>query len=222
MKKLIRDRDTKIGSKAGNTDGEKDSQVARRRYNPRIEGLIRQLGSCHEQNRAEAANTLMIIEHEDLIPAFAEALENSSESVQIAVTIIAGMIRDASIVPELIKAWHRKDSQLNKKDVIWALGEIRHVSAVPTLIEAFRSTNLDISEAASDALVKTGKEAVPLVAKELKSRDWSVQVCACEVLEKIGDESAIPALLVAAEDRNEMVRTSALGAVEEIRRKNEG
>ncbi|MBU0532613.1 HEAT repeat domain-containing protein, partial [Candidatus Micrarchaeota archaeon] len=218
MKKLMRSSNN--DGKSANRSGKPKTPLVEEPFKRRINNLIRTLGSSNSENRAEAANTLMAIEHEGLLPALIEALNDENELVQGAVTIILGILKDSSTTPALCKALENTDSLTIKRDILWTLGEIRDISSVPALVEAFTSTNPKVSEAASNALVKIGREVVPLVAKELKSRDWSVQVCAAEVLERIGDESAIPALLEAVRDKNEMVAVSALGAVEEIKRKN--
>ncbi len=189
-------------------------------FTRRINRLIEALGDLNNLKRGEAASTLMSMEHDGVTPVLVEALDSRNNRVQAAAIIILGMRHDDSAVPALCKALENSDFDLFKKDIAWALGEIRNTSAVPALVEAFTNIDPDVSEAACDALVKMGREVVPLVAEQLKSRDWSVQVCAAEALERIGDESAVPALLEAANDENEMVAVSALGAAREIRRKN--
>jgi len=188
-------------------------------FRRRISRLIEALGDLNNLKRGEAASTLLMMEHDGVTPALIEAIDSRNNRVQAAAIIILGMRHEDSAVPALCKALENNDFDLFKKDIAWALGEIRNTSAVPALVEAFTNVDPDVSEAACDALVKMGREVVPLVAEQLKSRDWSVQVCAAEALGRIGDESAVPALLEASNDKNEMVAVSALGAADEIRRK---
>ena len=129
------------------------------------------------------------------------------------------------VVPGLVEALRDKN-EFVRKEVATALGNMGPSAkeAIPALIDLLGEgrptgyTRADVGGAASEALGKIGKDAVPLLVKALKSRDTDVRTGAAYALAGIeaqakdatGDSTA------ALGDRDAGVRAAAACALGRI------
>ena len=100
-----------------------------------------------------------------------------------------------------------------------ALGEIKHKSAVPHLIQALKDPVWQVRGHAAEALGKIGHvSAVPNLAKALQGEKehFEVRWRAATALGKIGHESAVPHLVKALQDEYSPVREEAVEALGRI------
>ncbi len=97
-----------------------------------------------------------------------------------------------------------------------ALGNIKHESAVPFLIQTLKDKNKDVRRKAAWALGKIGHEsAIPHLIEALKDEDRGVRGYAVEALGEIKHESAVePLTQTILKDENENVRGKAVEALD--------
>ncbi len=91
-------------------------------------------------------------------------------------------------------------------------------NSIPHLVAALGDPRADVRNEAAVTLVEIGSAVVPAVAGSLSANDPHVQMKACEILGKFGDDAAstIPALLTLLQNDNEMVVRAATTALGEI------
>jgi len=126
------------------------------------------------------------------VPALIDVLRDDDPEIRRAACTVLGQIGNPTAVSELAKRLQDWVSDV-RIAACTALGQIRDPSAVTALIACLDKR--DISEAAANALVQIGKPAVPALTKALTSSKNNVRSAACTVLGKIGDPSAVPALI---------------------------
>jgi HEAT repeat protein len=94
-------------------------------------------------------------------------------------------------------------------------------AAIPSLLEALRDGDMDVSVQAAETLGALGYEAVPALVGALEDEDWRVRQAACQALGIVGADAteAVPALLqVLQADRDEVRHRAvwALGAIGDV------
>ena len=98
------------------------------------------------------------------------------------------------------------------------LGDLHDARAVPALVEAVRDPEVAVREAAVDALVAIGGQAVSEhVAPLLETEDVALRNYAIEILERVGPES-IDVLVAACNSASPDVRKSALDILGKVAR----
>jgi HEAT repeat protein len=98
------------------------------------------------------------------------------------------------------------------------LGDLHDARAVPALAEAVRDQEVAVREAAVDALVAIGGQAVAeCVAPLLETEDAALRNYAIEILERVGPES-IDVLVAASNAASPDVRKSALDILGKVAR----
>jgi len=128
-----------------------------------------------------------------------------------------GLIGDVQAVPALIEVLSDKNTKAwVRYRAIEALRLIGDPQAVPALVKALKDE--DVKYTAAESLVKIGSPAVPSLLEAFKSNDKDVTMKAAEALGLIGDPQAVPALVQTLNDKNEERRVrwkaaEALGAI---------
>ncbi len=98
------------------------------------------------------------------------------------------------------------------------LGDLHNACAVPALVEAVRDPEVAVREAAVDALVAIGGQAVSEhVAPLLETEDVALRNYAIEILERVGPES-IDVLVAACKSASPDVRKFALDILGKVAR----
>ena len=98
------------------------------------------------------------------------------------------------------------------------LGDRHNARAVPALVKAVGDPDVAVREAAVDALVAIGGQAVSgLVAPLLETEDVALRNYACEILERVGPES-IDVLVAASNSASADVRKFALDTLGKVAR----
>jgi HEAT repeat protein len=162
----------------------------------------------------------------DSVPALIDALQSNKAVVRdCAASALGNMGPDAGLaVTDLVKALQDRDIDV-QKSAVTALGQIGPDArlAVPQLIGALKVKNLH--DAAFEALVKLGKEAVPALVQALKADDLKhpQRLDALGVLKEIGPDArdAVKVLVGITKSFDELpsVRKAAKAALEKIEAK---
>lgn len=100
-----------------------------------------------------------------------------------------------------------------------ALGQIKDVRAVNSLISVLNDKDWFVRERAAEALSKIGEPAVGPLILALKDRNGLVRERAADVLGKIGDAKSMKPLMEAFQDNELYVRAKAILAFESVRRR---
>ncbi|MFA0761755.1 MAG: hypothetical protein HZLCBSQH_001865 [Candidatus Fervidibacterota bacterium] len=99
------------------------------------------------------------------------------------------------VIDLLIDALQKSPHYLVRLVACMALGELRAVKAVPTLVAALRDSSLTVQRAAAEALAKIGRPAVGELLQHIDDEDLSMRRWVIHILGKIGAKEAAPALL---------------------------
>lgn len=104
-----------------------------------------------------------------------------------------------------------------RKDAVMALSQLDHPEKVTILIDALRTeTDPFIREDMTYALARMGELSMPHLVQLLQDERPQVRDQAAHVLGKIGDASAVDALIDALEDENPAVVAKAAFALHQI------
>ncbi|MBW7992642.1 MAG: hypothetical protein FVQ84_21860 [Planctomycetes bacterium] len=135
---------------------------------------------------------------------------------QILVIQTLGKRGDASACPALF-ALARSGAKSVRIAAIQSMSEIADASAVPVLVELLNDGDSEISQAAQESLASVpGHHADQAVTEMLNSRQGSRRLTALELISRRRMTSSIPALLKAAADNDQKIRSSALRKVGEL------
>jgi len=128
----------------------------------------------------------------------------------------------ADAVPALADAVARGERKL-RLDAMFVLEGVGAPAraAIPSLVEALRDEDMDVSAQAAETLGTLGYEAVPALGGALEDQDWRVRQAACQALGIIGTDAteAVPALLqIIQADRDDVRRRGvwALGMIGDL------
>ncbi len=133
-----------------------------------------------------------------------------SELEQIAQLLDSG---DADGLTELLSAGERD----TRAAAAQALGQLQKKATIPTLIAAMGDKEVQVRQAAAEALVEFGEAAVPSLVDSLEGRGGRVAPYALWALGEIGSRNAVGALIdTASEARSWRIRWSAVEALGDI------
>ncbi|MGH9581172.1 MAG: HEAT repeat domain-containing protein, partial [Terriglobales bacterium] len=158
------------------------------------------------------------------VPRLAEALKSRNSEVQDAAATALAKIGATAAVDALVAAYGSSRSPA----LAQALGKLGSAKAVEPLIAALGSPSFYVRMAAERALntiapewsrCPAAKRAVPAFCQALlETPDHEARQAAAEALGKIGDPSAMEALLRARKEDNEMARKAVFEALRKIRK----
>jgi len=135
---------------------------------------------------------------------------------QILVIQTLGERGDAGACPALF-ALARDGAKSVRIAAIKSLAEIGDESAVPVLVELLNDGDGEISEAAQESLASLpGREADEAVTEMLDSNRAERRLTALELMSRRRMTSSVPAVLKAARDDNQKIRSSALRRIGEL------
>jgi len=140
---------------------------------------------------------------------------------QILVIQTLGKRGDAEALPALFTL-ARNGAKSVRIAAIKAMSEIGDAAAVPVLVEVINDSDSEISQAAQESLASVpGHQADQAVTEMINSRQVSQRLVALELVSRRRMTSSIPALLKAAADNDQKIRSSALRKVGELGSLNE-
>ena len=145
-------------------------------------------------------------DRQKLLKALKKAIESKdNRDRHDAQWVLAALGREdaGTIVPMLVDLldYKRKETRLN---VVKALGDVGHESAIPVLVEVVNSgsekrkkdrEDPEVRQLAVEALGKIGGSAVQELVKIVQNKGSSLRVDAIQTLESLGDEQAVQPLL---------------------------
>ena len=140
---------------------------------------------------------------------------------QILVIQTLGKRGDAEALPALFTL-AMNGAKSVRIAAIQAMSEIGDAAAVPVLVEVINDSDSEISQAAQESLASVpGHQADQAVTEMINSRQVSQRLVALELVSRRRMTSSIPALLKAAADNDQKIRSSALRKVGELGSLNE-
>jgi HEAT repeat protein len=135
---------------------------------------------------------------------------------QILVIQTLGKRGDAEALPALFTL-AKSGAKSVRIAAIQSMSEIGDAAAVPVLVEILNDGDSEISQAAQESLASVpGHQADQAVIEMINSRQVSQRLIALELVSRRRMTSSIPALLKAAADSDQKIRSSALRKVGEL------
>ncbi len=175
-----------------------------------IRGLIKKLGGLF--NIVETKKKLVKI-GVPAVPALVKALGSGNLSLEHSVLDTLVEIGPPA-VPHLIISLGDKNVSV-RENAAWALGEIKHSTAVPTLGKVLNDENeyVYVRTKAAEALGKIGDpDAIRHLIKALKDKDREVKKKVTWALGEIGKSDVILPLAEVLRDKNEDSRVKEMAA----------
>jgi HEAT repeat protein len=160
--------------------------------------------------RREAAITLGEMGDERCVEPLAKALRDGDWQVREVAIDGLGQIGSPAVdvLLKLLRDWDVR------KYAITALGKIRDERVLEPIMRQLRSD--EFKDDATDALVKLGEPAVPILINALKDKDELVRKQAVIALGRIKAVDAIDALIEMLQDKDWFTRLTAAAALEAI------
>ena len=145
--------------------------------------------------RSKAADYLVTIANESVIPILLKLLQDEHPKVRFSAAYTLAARGDKSIIPNLFAALQDKNHQIREKTA-HALGLLADNCAIPALVETLQDENHRVRAAAAYALsLIPDNSTLPALTKVLQDSDFYVRQMAMLALEKIASEQAIEAIL---------------------------
>jgi HEAT repeat protein len=170
--------------------------------------------------RQSAAIALGETKHPAAIPFLMEALRDSSwwfEREQVASDLLTAIEKmGPAVVEPLIEALGDKEGTVRKYAAIM-LGNLGDVRAIEELGMALYDLHHEVGEAAAQALVKFGAQAVDILIESLNHPEAAIREHAVIALGKIQDIRIAPALIEMLHDPERMVKMQAMQALGKLR-----
>jgi HEAT repeat protein len=148
--------------------------------------------------------------------ALTAELNNLPADNQILVMQTLGKRGDAEALPALFTL-AKSGAKSVRIAAIQSMSEIGDAAAVPVLVEILNDGDSEISQAAQESLASVpGHQADQAVIEMVNSRQISRRLTALELVSRRRMTSSVPALLKAAGDSDQKIRSSALRKVGEL------
>ena len=178
-----------------------------------VPALISLLKDTQDKVRSAALLALARLQDPRAIPALVKELKLGQEAAAVAL----GQMKSRKALKPLaeVMLWKAAPLEVRSKSA-WALGQLGDKGAITPLTKALARDNPSLRVAAADALVELGAVAVAPLIKQARARKHPHHVELIIILGKIGDARAVPALMVAAGDKDPKVRAAALTAASAI------
>lgn len=151
------------------------------------------------------------------IDTLSQKLDDSISQIRAKAAESLGKIGDNTAVDTLNYHLTIESDLMARQNIIQALGEIGHESAIPHLASFLADSNPNIRIITSESLGKIGTEkAVSYLITSLTDEEAKVRATAATALGEIGLEDAIPYLVNVCSDEDDSVRLSAVDALGKI------
>ncbi len=149
-------------------------------------------------------NKILILFHSLMVFA------NNKDSVRAL-----GNYRDNLSFNALSRAVKSEDQEIRIL-ALESLSRLGLKAAIPLFVTALKDPNRMVNIAASNILVRSSKEAVPILVEDLKHEEFEQRAQIIEILGKIGDISATPALVTHIKEEELVVRLATAIALARI------
>lgn len=126
-----------------------------------------------------------------------------------------GHYRDNMSFHALSKAVKSEDPEIRIL-AMESLSRLGLKATIPLFVTALKDPNRMASIAASNILIRTGKDAVPVLIEDLKHEEFEQRAQIIEILGKIGETSAIPAITPHIKEEEVVVRLATALALARI------
>jgi HEAT repeat protein len=157
----------------------------------------------------------------EIIEALVAALKDNDARVRIhAVMALWRINRQARVVIPLLRPALEDGDTFVRVTALEILGELGGERQTLALLgEALKDRTAAVRDAAFEAAVRVGRDAVPLLTQSLAHENSRVRVAAADALGRIGPAAidATKALGTAIEDKDARVRAAATRALWEVR-----
>ena len=182
-----------------------------------MEPLKKRLEDGSPHVKIEAASALYKLGDKSHVGVIADGLIIDLISARRAAAAAMENVVEEPPLGPVLKATNDADTQV-KASAIQALGKIKSAQSIDPLMEAMRSKNDVIRNAAAEGLKKAGELAVmPLVKLVGYEKDEGTLYRAVQILGDIGDKRAVEALeKVYSEDSRPLVKQEAAKALNKI------
>lgn len=137
--------------------------------------------------------------------------------VRAAAAASLGDLKQPEALEDLLESYRQETEWLVQFSIVAALGELGHVGAFDTLVEALTQGSELTRTAAAAALGDLGDaRGIPVLENYLTDEDWQLRYRVCLSLEKIGGEAARPGLERLSQDEVAQVATQAQEALQKL------
>jgi HEAT repeat protein len=126
-----------------------------------------------------------------------------------------GNYRDNMSFSALSRALKSEDHEVRIL-ALESLSRIGLKAAYPLFITSLKDPYRTVGIAASNILIRTGKDTVPVLMEELKHVEYEHRAMIIEVLGKIGDNASIPAIVPHIKEEEPVVRNASALALARI------
>lgn len=148
--------------------------------------------------------------------ALTGALNRLPADNQILIIKTLGKRGDATALPAVFTL-AKSGAKSVRIAAIQCMSEIGDPGAVPVLVEILNDSDSEIAQAAQESLASVpGHQADQAVAEMINSSQISQRLTALELVSRRRMTSSIPALLKAAADKDQKIRSSALRKIGEL------
>lgn len=181
---------------------------------PELDGILR--NETDEDLLLEALTAIGKIGAAASIPVVASFLGSSNKKLKLAAISALAEIGGPSSIKKLCETLTgQSDTDVA---VVDTLARIQDHQCLERLAELLSSRFVDLRNAATDHLIAIGRKAIPFVTECLKSDDDDTVIHSLNVLGKIGDITALPAVVkvIHNEPANPNVRFAVYEAMERL------
>ena len=115
-------------------------------------------------------------------------LEHKDPLVRENAAFLAGGLEIKEVVPDLVKALEKEQSQRTVRAVVQALADIGQPDGLPAIAQALKRSKGSTAEACLKAMVAFEDDAVPHLIEALSSASASTRAAAVEALKEVTGE----------------------------------
>ncbi|MEI7733192.1 MAG: HEAT repeat domain-containing protein [Verrucomicrobiota bacterium] len=203
-----------IGSVGARKDGVSIEALARLLRDQDIQvahAAARALGAIGSPVAGRVLDTALLQADPVNLAPFAEGLLRCAEASHAS-----GQVKEAMVLYDHLRAITQMPHQVRAAALRGAV-LTRQKDGIKLLLEAFRSTDYVMTEAAArTAMELSGPEIATVLAAELEKLPVAKQILTAQVLGKLGEIKALPALHAATKSGDKNVRLAAIRALPEI------
>jgi len=181
---------------------------------PAVAPLVARMESGSKGMRAAAADTLSRIDDPRAEEALISCVGDPDWWVYRPAVEVLSRLGGPAVGPLLTRL--NDPDQRVRRLTVEALQQIGDPRAIVPLVGQLQDPSEAVRRAAVNALVQMGRQALPVLLARLKSGDEAARVGAIEVLRRIGDPQAEPAIIDQLEHPHWSVRQAAASALGEI------
>ncbi len=182
----------------------------------KIDNLVKAIGMGSEDMQQQALKALEEASQGNAVDELLEAAQHKNNTTRMCAVQALTKIKDPKAVPVLIKCLNDKKYDV-RVEAVKALGDYKDERVVEPLLNAMPEEGDAITEQAAKALTKMGDLTVkPLTDNLNSSKPAFVRRISAEILGNVGNQDAIPALILALDDYYPEIPAAAENALVKI------